>query len=493
MLQTHEVRSLQEKCGIVATYSSEFSNNLTTTLLATGGIQHRGQHSAGIAMYCEHGITRFNAIGLVKDIFTSEIIQTYDQPNIWSVLHCRYGTNGSYSDTNIQPTYGVREDSTRIVVAHNGEFIMTPALEQIAKTITEKDVSDTYLFTQLLLSLSATDSDSLVKNALQQVKGSFSIIIAVGHKLYVSRDPDGIRPLVIGKIHEQWMIASETQALDKAGAVMIREVRRGEIIRFDASGMTSIQDGESGVKHFCDFEWCYFARPESLFPTFNQTQPEKDERMSVYEFRDRCGVILAQEKPIKKASFVVGVPDSGLSLANGYAFELGLRIRQVILRDHFNSNGSQRLFMRDDDKKAIERKVLGKLSLVPDSKIWKDAIVVLCDDSLVRGNVSKKLTQAILQLGAKEVHWMIGYPQVTHTCHLGVSIRTREELIAFRLGSDSKKIALDIGATSVNYISNRGFIKARILSGKLVIPKDENDIFLVNGGCGGCVMGRYPV
>ena len=149
--------------------------------------------------------------------------------------------------------------------------------------------------------------------------------------------------------------------------------------------------------------------------------------------------------------------------------------------------------MRDDEMKKISKRILKKLTLNPDPVIWKDKIVVIGDDSIVRGNVSEQITKAIFLLGAKEVHWIVGFPPVAHPCYLGVSMRTGEELVAYRYNSDPKKIAKAIGATSVNYISPKGFIQARKLSSDVKMPKDPRMIFLENGGCAGCVTGIYPV
>jgi len=303
-------------------------------------------------------------------------------------------------------------------------------------------------------------------SALSQVAGAYSLLIGIDGKLFVTRDEMGIRPLILGQIKDKWIVASETHALTKVGAVILREVKRGEIIRIDSSGMSVIKRGVEGSGHFCDFEWAYFGRPDSLLPTHEEegTGRHPSDWLSISSFRERCGGILAREWPIPQASFVLGIPDSGMAVATGYATALKLPYRQAIIRDHFDPHGSQRLFMRDDQKKRIKNKVLGKLSLISDNYTWKDAVVVVGDDSIVRGNVASKITKAIFARGAKEVHWIIGFPPVAHPCYLGVSIRTKDELIAAKYKSDPKRIAKKIGATSVNYISHKGFIRARLLS-----------------------------
>lgn len=271
------------------------------------------------------------------------------------------------------------------------------------------------------------------------------------------------------------------------------EVKRGEIVKIDENGITVIKRGLSGKGNFCDFEWAYFGRPNSLFPVSEEDGKTPGKWASILTFREKCGAIIAGENTVRKADFVVGLPDSGVSVAMGYANKLKIPYRQAIIRDHYDPSGNQRLFMRDDQKRRIQKRVLGKLTLVPDPKIWKDKIVIVGDDSIVRSNVSTNVTRAILAAGAKEVHWIVGFPPVTHPCHLGVSMRTKEELIASKYNSDSKRIARYIGAKSVNYISHRGFLKAKILTNRIVSPQDSRNIFLENGGCGGCLTGRYPV
>ena len=290
------------------------------------------------------------------------------------------------------------------------------------------------------------------------------------------------------------MVASETHAFDKVGAEVVREIKKGEIIKIDNDGVKVLKEGNNRPQHFCDFEWCYFARPNSMFPTPGPDHEEKKEKwLSIYQFRVNCGESIAKETPIKNASFVVGLPDSGLPIAEGFSNASGIPRRQLILRDHFDPNGNSRLFMKDDDKSKIGKKVLGKLSIIADKDVWKDAIVVLCDDSIVRGNVSAQITRAIFALGVKEVHWVIGFPPVIGRCHLGVSIRTEGELIATRHNGNPEKIAKEIGATSVKYISFKGFIQSRLLSRSVVVPENPKEIFIKNGGCGGCVTGVYPI
>lgn len=479
---------VQEECGLVAVYTPRASKQMEVALTAAGGVQHRGQQGAGVASKTSSGIEKFTAVGLLKDIFTAKRVAALNKLSKWTIVHCRYGTSGDYNSCNLQPCIEKFPGNISVALVHNGQFVGTEAIRKQLNKKLPKGTSDTYLVSQLLRTLEGKTMEEKIVKLLGLVNGAYSVIIGSGNNLYIARDNFGMRPLVIGKLKNGWLVASETFALDKAGAKLIRTVKKGEVIRINDEGIHVLKRGTDGKGNFCDFEWAYFSRPNTMHPVSEGS----DELLSVSEFRERCGKILADEAPIKNATFVVGAPDSGLAVSLGYANALRIPYKQVMIRDHFDNNGSQRLFMRDDDKKKIKNKVLGKLSFVPDPSIWKDAIVVIGDDSIVRGNVSSKVTQAIFRLGAKEVHWIVGFPPVKFSCHLGVSIRQDGELIAAKY-ADEARIAKALGATSVHYISNVGFLKARLKNGKLARSADPNDIFLMNGGCGGCITGKYPI
>ncbi|OGK21739.1 hypothetical protein A3C23_00200 [Candidatus Roizmanbacteria bacterium RIFCSPHIGHO2_02_FULL_37_13b] len=488
--------SIEDKCGILGIHTVKPTLNLPLALLAAAGLQHRGQHGAGIAMQTENGLKRFTGTGLLKDAFTKDVIEKFTHPSFWTMVHLRYGTSGDYIDHNLQPIQAKAPNGNIVSVIHNGEFPACDKMKNFIKDISiPEGASDTYLFTNLLAQSQGDNWDEKICSAVDKVTGAFSLIIGVNNSLYALRDRWGIRPLIMGRLNGGWVFASETHSLSKINVKAIRRLKRGEIVKVDENGLSTIRNGTAKPGNFCDFEWAYFSRPNSEAPT-RENDNDLDypaQWISFSLFRKRCGEALAKEMPITNASFVVGVPDSGVALATGYAYELRLPYAQVILRDHFDPYGLQRLFMRDDKIETISQKVLGKLSLVPDPQVWKDAIVVIGDDSIVRGNVSKKLTQAIFKLGAKEVHWMVGFPPVAYPCHLGVSMRTRDELIAAQFDSNPKKIARAIGATSVNYISPEGFIQSRKASSKLIKPENPKEIFLANGGCAGCITGLYPI
>lgn len=487
-------KPLQEKCGIVVMFSPKPKKLLGRALVAASALQHRGLNGAGIAIQTASKRITFTGEGLLKEVFTHKKMQQLNKTCSWIMTHCRYGTFGGYDRRNLQPCRAVTKKGEEVSVVHNGEFVEVDTIKKAVGFIGKTDVSDTYLFTKLLVKTEGVSWDEKIVHILQKVNGAYSLFIGVNDAVYIARDPQAIRPLIIGKFPDgTWMAASETHAFDKVGVKVIRSLEPGEIIKIDATGLKFLQKGKSAGGHFCDFEWAYFSRPDSLFPTHKNSETP-DNWLSVGAFRHRCGEIIAQENPLRKADFIVGVPESGINVGIGFSQTLKLPYRQLMIRDHFDSNGEQRLFMRDDEMKKIKRKVLGKISFVPDFHFWKNAIVVLSDDSIVRGNVSQQITKMAFQMGAREVHWIVGFPPVRFPCHLGVSMRTGEELIASKYKGDMKKIARAIGATSITYISPKGFIQARFLNGKKLLQlKDEREIFLTNLGCGGCVTGLYPV
>lgn len=488
-------KPLQEKCGLVAIYNPCYAEQLPLTLLAGYGVQHRGQLGAGVSLTTENGLKVFSGNGLLSDIFTPSIINSVNEPSKIALLHCRYGTEGGYGDVNLQPCVAESPLGEKVAVIHNGQFVAIEDLRSKIKHKTPDDASDTYLFTQLLSQIDGNTWDEKVLNALDQVNGAYSLAIAVKDSLFVARDQFGIRPFVMGQKGQSWIFASEDHALSKIGVPAVREVKRGEVLKLNNDGVRQLRPGLDGPGNFCDFEFPYFAHPASTMPIHERSDNAKrlERRLAIFSFRERSGQLLAKEAPIPNASFVVGVPDSGVPLALGYAIASNTPYRQAIIRDHYDPNGTLRLFQTDKEKQTIANRVLGKLSLIPDSEIWKDASVVVGDDSIVRSFVSKQITNAIKSFGAKEVHWVVGFPPVSFPCHLGVSMRTREELIAARHNADPERIAEEIGANSVNYISNEGFVRSKRPSGDIVIPKNQKEIFLANDGCGGCITGIYPI
>lgn len=487
--------SLREKCGIVAVWSNKFSKQLPLSLIVAGGVQHRGQQGAGFCAYTKDGLISHQGSGLLKDVFPDKTVEKLNKPSCWSMVHCRYGTCGDWEDENIQPCM-VKDSYSceKIVVIHNGQFADIDGLRNKLKGKYKDELSDTYLFAQLLAQTDGENWDERIKKVFIQVDGAFSLIIGIGDTLYFVRDKHGLRPFVMGHIKDGIVVASETHALDKVQAERMVEINPGAILKINNDGLKHLKKGSRTKNHFCDLERAYFSRPDSMWLDMHSLRGKISKKwISFSNFRYSCGKKMAEEVEIKNASFVVGVPDSGIAFANGFANASKIPYMQTIIRDHHDLHGSHRLFLGDENKSKIGNKVLGKLSIVQDADIWEGAVVVIGDDSLIRGNVSTQITKAVFDLGASEVHWVLGFPPVCHRCHLGVSMRTEDELIAAKYDSDEGLIAREIDATSVHYISKESFIRSYCPNGRFKFSEDPDDIFLVNGGCGGCLTGRYPV
>jgi amidophosphoribosyltransferase len=490
-----ESEFLQEKCGIVALFnpSSDVKTQLQRALKAGGGVQNRGQQGLGIGMNTPHGIVSEVRDGLIKDVATSEFKEIFtSEPSMdWMILHTRYGTNGGYGTENLQPCKANSPDGTEWAVIHNGEFVATQELRNHLQGEYAADVSDTYLFTQLLSQTNGADLDERVVNALSSIKGAYSMAIGVENRLYLARDVLGIKPFVLGELPEGWIAASETFALDKIGVPTKREILRGEISRIDQSGLRILKEGLLGPGQFCGFEPTYFSRPESMNPHFEQENdslhPERWHSNAM--FRRRLGLQLAKERDLSNLDFITGAPDSGVPFAA--ALSEGSKIPYIpsIFRDHFDDNGELRAFQADYDLERITEIVLGKLSFARDMFAGKK--VGIGDDSIVRSKVSKAVTSVLYTLGATEVHWYLSFPPIRHTCHLGVSMRTYEELIAAQYDTE-EEIAHEVGATSINYISPRGFARAKFVT-EIQDSANDNEIFLRNHLCGGCITGEHPI
>jgi len=503
----------QKGCGVIGIHYPtpvDISELVIPGLSAIRGVWHRGQQGFGGGVQTESGLQKYVKRGTIDEVLTPDLPEKFQGAGkaFWILLHSIYSTYGGQGLENMQPIEAKASDGSTAAVIHNGEFVNTDWMERQLKqtgTPIPEEASDTYLFTQILAQSQANSWEERILDTLSKVNGAYSLIIGAGEKLFIARDQFGIRPLVLGKIGEGWIAASETWALHKLGVRPEREVKPGEIIRLDKSGLRIIQEGLSGPGNLCDVEKAYFMMPTSTGPTHEDGSDadHPENWVSNESFRERCGEILAEEKPIPSADFVVGVPDSGIAAAHGYANRLRLPYRPAIIRDHYDPNGRSRIFMRDDlmndlermiaDMSEMERMVLTKLIPIPERRIWEGKVVVVIDDTQMRGIVSKPITRVLFGLGAKEVHWGYAYPPVRYTCHLGTSLRNLQELIAARHNGDERKIAQETGATSVSYISPEGFNRAKTLSGIINVPEDPREIFLANGGCGGCVTGLHPI
>src|SRR3989338_1587618 len=341
----------QEACGLVAVYTNNPKRQFETAFMMGIGVHHRGQHGVGIVT--DSMKIPFTSDQLLPETFTKKVVaeneQGFANPATWTMLHFRYGTDGDYGQNNLQPCTALTGNGDRVAVVHNGQFTAVDKMRSMLKQEVSEGASDTLIFTQLLAEAEGISWEDKIINLLSKVNGAYSLVIGIKNALYLARDTFGLRPLVIGKIDDGFVVASETQGLNKSGIQTIAGVKRGEILRINHDGPSIIQEGLNGPGNVCDFEWDYFSHPLSHSPIYLQPDDvEHPERwMSNLAFRQRCGEILAEESPVSNASFVVGIPDSGTAVATGYASRSGKPLRPYVIRDHYYPNGRGRTFLRD--------------------------------------------------------------------------------------------------------------------------------------------------
>jgi amidophosphoribosyltransferase len=437
-------RKLNEECAVfgVSLNTDEAAGITYNGLLS---LQHRGQEGAGIAVANNRSIVCHKDIGLVNEVFSGEEFKKLPKGSV-AVGHTRYSTTGHNTKENVGPF--ITEYLTgRIATAHNGNI--TNASE-IRDELTNLGLhfgatSDSEVVSSLIAYYITKEKSSLtgVIAAAGLLKGAFSLIIATSkNKLIAVRDPNGFRPLCIGKNASGYAIASESCALDACGFEFVRDVLPGEVIM--------IRDGEimhQGIKlekketghGLCIFEYVYFARPDSEI-----------DGLSVYNARYNMGIALAWEYPVY-ADVVCGVPDSGLEAAYGYSAASGIPLIPGFVKNRYIG----RSFIYPTQ---IQRDSAVRLKLNPLSAVIRGKSIVLVDDSIVRGTTSEKIVKSLKNAGAKEVHMRVSSPPFRYTCHYGTDIDSEENLIANKMSLD--EICKKIGADSLGYISIDGLKKA---------------------------------
>lgn len=451
---------LHEECGVFGIFGHPEAANLT--YLGLYALQHRGQESCGIVASDGMHLKAHRGMGLVSDVFKKDDI--FDRlPGSSAIGHVRYSTAGGNDFKNCQP---IMVDYSRgsIAVAHNGNLVNA---QEIRNTLEQSgSIFSTTADTETIIHLIARcQSDSLVDRvceSLNQVKGAYSVVFLTETRMIAVRDPNGFRPLSLGKLDGAYVVASESCAFDLIEAEYIREVEPGEMIVIDKSGMKSLYPFEQESNHTpCVFEYIYFARPDSrIF-----------DRM-VYPVRKEFGRQLARQFPVE-ADLVMAVPDSGMPAAMGYAEEAGLPFELGLIRNHYVG----RTFI--EPQQSI-RHFGVKLKLNPVREIIEGKRVVVVDDSIVRGTTSRKIVKMIRNAGAKEVHVRISSPPTSFPCFYGIDTPSRKELIS--ASHTIEEIAKYITADSLSYLDLDGLHEALEKTGGKV-----------KGFCEACFSGNYPV
>jgi amidophosphoribosyltransferase len=447
-------------CGVFGIYGHKDAASLTA--LGLHALQHRGQEAAGIVTTDGVEFHNHRALGLVEDCFGSEgVIKRLKGES--AVGHVRYSTTGETVLRNVQPLYADFEFGG-LAIGHNGNLTNAATLKRqlVRRGCLFQSTTDTEVIVHLIaISLYSTVEDRVI-DALRQVEGAYSLVALTKDAVIGVRDPLGIRPLVLGRLGDSYLLASETVALDIIGAEFVRDVDAGEMVVLSKDGIRSVKPFGKRPDRFCIFEYIYFARPDSVA-----------ENTSVYEARKQIGAQLAREGGVD-ADVVVPVPDSGVPAAIGYAAEAGIPFELGIIRNHYVG----RTFIQPSDS---VRHLGVKMKHNANRQYLQGKRVILVDDSIVRGTTSKRIVEMVRAAGASEVHMRISSPPTTHSCFFGIDTPEREKLLAAK--HDVESMARLIGADSLAFISIDGLYRA-LGSG----PRDSaNPQF-----CDACFTGDYP-
>lgn len=452
---------IHEECGVFAVYDRKMTGDVAReAYYGLFALQHRGQESCGIAVNDRGVISYHKDVGLVRDVFDEQSLQKLGHGQI-AIGHTRYSTFGTVNRTNAQPLV-VRHVKGQLALAHNGNLTNAPQLREnleldgaIFHTTNDSEIIAYEIIRQRLHTSSIEEA---VTKTMDILEGAYSLVIMSPSKLIAARDKTGFRPLIMGRTKDgQILFASETCALDALGAEYVRDLDAGEVVVVDERGIRSIQTAPGARKHLCVFEFVYFARPDSMI-----------EGVSVHEARFRAGEILAAEHPVD-ADVVIGVPDSGLDAALGYAhasgipYGMGFTKNRYIARTFIQPTQGQR-------ENAVRMKMNAIRSVVSGKR------VIMVDDSIVRGTTSARIVALLKDAGAREVHVRISAPPFISPCYYGTDIDSKENLIACKMSIP--EIAKSIGADTLGYLSVKGVREIAASSGC--------------DFCTGCFTGTYP-
>ena len=431
------MKEIKEKCGVFGVYNIEDASALTA--LGLHALQHRGQEGCGIVSFDEKNFHSEKRQGLVGDNFTNKDVLK-KLPGKFAVGHNRYSTTGETSLRNIQPFFADLHGGG-IAIAHNGNLTNAIRLREnlVKDGAIFRTTSDTETIVQLIAKSKRIKIIDKIIDALFQIQGGYALTIMTNKKLIGVRDPLGIRPLVLGKIKNSYVLATETCALDIIGAKFIREVENGEIIVVEKNNFQSIKPFPKKKSRPCIFEYIYFARPDSLL-----------NGKCAYEYRKNIGFQLAKESE-DIGDIVVPVPDSGVPAALGFAQYRKMNFEYGLIRNHYVG----RTFIEPTQN---IRSLGVKLKLSANMSSIKNKSVILIDDSLVRGTTCHKIVKMLYESGAKEIHVRIASPEIKHPDFYGIDMPSKKELLA--ANKNLKEMREFIKADSLKFLSLDGLYKA---------------------------------
>ena len=450
----------QDACGVFGVWAPG-EEVAKLSFYGLYALQHRGQESAGIATSDGERITVYKDMGLVSQVFTESDLVTLKGD--LAIGHCRYSTTGSSTWVNAQPTLRPTKYGT-LALAHNGNLTNTGDLAELVQKLDQdhgKDergaTTDTEIMTALIGLQDEKNVEASALAVLPKLEGAFSLVFMDEHTLYAARDRHGVRPLVVGKLENGWVVASETAALDIVGAAFVREVEPGEFLAIDSDGLRS-QMWATPEPKGCIFEYVYLARPDTTIAG-----------RGIHATRVEIGKRLAAEHPVE-ADLVIPVPESGTPSAIGYAFGSGIPYGMGLVKNSYVG----RTFIQPSQ---TIRQLGIRLKLNPLREIIEGKRIVVVDDSIVRGNTQRAIVRMLREAGAREIHVRISSPPVKWPCFYGIDFATRAELIAS--GLDVEEIRRSIGADSLGYVSLEGLVEATEIA--------ENKL------CSACFTGKYPI
>ena len=449
--------SPKESCGVVGVYSPDFEV-AQTLFYALYALQHRGQESAGIATTADGHIFTHKNTGLVSHVFQENDLESL--VGKLGIGHTRYSTTGSTNNRNSQPLH-VKSTKSELALAHNGNIVNVIELKKELELegIRFNTTIDSEVIAYLINSYPSEDISEKVKYAMKKIKGAYSLTILYKDQIIGVRDPHGVRPLCIGKVENSFVLASETCALDHVGAEFVREVEPGEIVVIDKTGLHSFHyDGLTVRPAPCIFEYIYFARPDSVM-----------NGLLNYSVRRKMGIQLAKKYPIE-ADVVIGVPDSAIPAAIGYAFESGIPYSDGLIRNRYVG----RTFIQPEQRFRVLGASLKYNTL---AEVVDNKRVVVLDDSIVRGTTTPQVLSLLKGAGAKEIHVRVCAPPITNPCHFGVDLANKSDLIAAQ--KSIPQIKEFIGADSLYYLTVEECLET--FDGTL----DKH--------CTACFTGDYPI
>ncbi|MBC8338512.1 MAG: amidophosphoribosyltransferase [Rhodospirillales bacterium] len=460
-LGTGDLVQPEEECGLFGIYN--MVDSATHTALGLHALQHRGQEAAGIVAYDGEQFHSHRALGLVGDNFSSNETMTQLSGDM-AIGHVRYSTTGGTVLRNIQPLFADFKFGG-LAVAHNGNLTNAVKIRQelVQRGCIFQSTSDTEVIIHLIAISEYGRVVDRITDALGQIQGAYSLLAITQKKMIGMRDPYGVRPLVLGRLGDAWILSSETCALDIIGAEFVRDVEPGEIIIIDDKGLHSIKPFAKKPNRFCIFEYIYFARPDSVM-----------EGRNVYDVRKNIGAELARESHVD-SDLIVPVPDSGVPAAIGYSQEAGVPFELGIIRNHYVG----RTFIEPTDH---IRHLGVRLKHNANAAKIKGQRVVLVDDSIVRGTTSVKIVEMVRNAGAKEVHMRVSSPPTAHPCFYGIDTPQQSELLASQY--DLEAMAKHIGVDTLAFISIDGLYRA--------VGEQGRDLEMPQY-CDACFSGEYPI